>query len=223
MARPKRSRFAEIRTRAWFAAVSRQSGLTAYRIESVFGDTSKSWQKYKKGQHVPNAGVIKQAEAKWPGTKRFFWEGPANLFAAARIDSADEGFGVFMSVALETRYHGIMARFQRETGFRGSPKRGVVAFSRWLCEKASSEPDLAPLAVSASLVTMRFFDEDDLSRIVVMGAEEFEKQYNIGLLDFVRVHPDLLFAFIDACKGLSLPASRPILALQRSGILSDQD
>jgi hypothetical protein len=223
MAHPKRRLFDEIRTRAWFAAVSRQSGLTAYKIESLFGDTSKSWQKYKKGQHVPNDGIIKRAESNWPGTKRFLFNGPANLFAAASAKSAEDGFRLFMSVALEPRFHGIMARFQRETGFRGSPKKGLSAFLSWLSEIALSELNLAPLAVSASLVTRRFFDEDDLSRIVVMGAEAFEQQYNIGLLDFVRIHPDLLFTFIDARRGLNLPISRSILALELPGILSDQD
>jgi hypothetical protein len=215
MARPKRKLFDEIRTRAWFCAVSRVSGLTAYKIEILLGDTSKSWQKYRRGQRVPTAGIIRMAEKRWPGTKHVLFAGPANIFAAANVKSAEEGFRLFMSSALEPRFHGILARFQKETNLRAPPKKFLIAFSRWLIELSRLEPGILPLAVSANLVTTRFFDEDDLSSIILSGAEAFDIQHGVGRLDFVRIHLDLLATFIDKAKELNLNVPRTILAVAR--------
>jgi len=207
MGRPKGDKLDQIRTRAWFLAVSRTSGLSAYGIEEKLKDGSKAWHSYKNGKHRPNDGLVKRVEDIWPGTRRFLELGPANLFASARVESADEAFGLFLSKNLESRFVGVLPRYQRATSFRGSSAQSLVRCAEWLANIALADRTYLPLAVSVGLSAARFWEGEALRSIILQGAEEFRKEYGMKLADLVDVHDELLFAYHDSCiaEKMALP------------------
>lgn len=202
MARPKRNRLDEIRTRAWSVATLKQSGLTIPNLEERLGDTSKAWYKYRKGEHVPNAGIIERVERIWPGTAHFFQHGPASLFAAATVTSLADGYWIFKPSRLEARYRPILPRFLEATHFVGSPAQGLLALAEWLCKIAESECSAFPLAVSANLIVYKLTDSGRLFEIILPSVPIFEQQYEFNVQDLLRTDHDLLAAFVEQSRML---------------------
>lgn len=202
MARPKRNRLDEIRTRAWSVATLKQSGLTIPKIEERLGDTSKAWYKYRKGEHVPNAGIIERVERIWPGTAHSFHHGPASLFAAATVTSLADGYWIFKPSKLEARYRSILPRFLEATQFVGSPAQGLLALAEWLCKIAESECSALPLAVSANLIVHKLIDSGRLWEIILPSVGIFEQQYEFDVKDLLRTDHDLLAAFVEQSRAL---------------------
>lgn len=207
MARPKRNRLDEIRTRAWSAATVRQSGLTIPNIEEHLEDTSKAWYKYRKGEHVPNAGIVERVERIWPGTAHFFHNGPASLFAAATAMSLADAYWIFKPSKLEGRYHSILPRFLEATHFVGSPAQGLVALAEWLCKIAESECWVLPIAVSANLIVYKLTDSGRLWEIILPSVAVFEQEYDFKAEDLLRTDHDLLVAFVEQSRllGRTIP------------------
>lgn len=203
MARPRRKLLEEIRTRAWFAAVSKRSRLTVSEIAAHFED--KAWYKYRKGQHVPNEGVINRVERQWTGTKRFFVDGPANLFAAATVANLEQGYWLFKSSRLERSYRGILQSFLEQTQFHGAPEQCLISLADWLRKTARRDASMLPLAVSANLITSIHLSSDGLWKVILPSMRVFEERYGLCNEDLLRVHGHLLMAFVEQSRRLSRP------------------
>lgn len=202
MARPKRNRIDEIRTRAWSAATLRQSGLTIPNMEERLGDTSKAWYKYRKGEHVPNAGLVERVKRIWPGTAHFFHHGPASLFAAATVTNLTDGYWIFKPSKLEARYRSILPQFLEATHFVGSPAQGLLALAEWLCRIAEAECSALPLAVAANLIVHKINDSGRLWEIILPSVPIFEQQYEFDVKDLLKTDHDLLAAFVEQSRAL---------------------
>lgn len=114
MARPKRKKIDQLRTKVWYEWLRDQLGLsTAYEMDDFFGSgTDRNWYKYRAGTRVPTHATLAAVERKCPGSRFVFEQGPNKVqlwvaLAAPHIELWDVIDSTFPEYK-EARNHGVL-------------------------------------------------------------------------------------------------------------------